>query len=233
MTVLFLVPLAIALVSLYIYENSAEEMSYLTAITAIVSLLVTLAIAPWQVQILLLLGALLSSQWLLAQYQRRNQAQEQALETPAKAVEPPPAPAPAAKLIYRGQSYTHSPEAVEPPLELPPTAKLTYRGQSYDYSQDKVAPTAPNVKINHPAKLIYRGQSYDYSPPKVTEVAGKLNVAYSPVTAKVEPVAEVKATEDNQAPKKFRFNYRGVNLAKKSQNTDVSSWILPVRVSGI
>jgi membrane protein implicated in regulation of membrane protease activity len=213
MTVLFLVPLAIALVSVYIYENSAEEMSYLTAITAIVSLFVTLAIAPWQVQILLLLGALLSSQWLLAQYQRRNQAQEQALETPAKAAEPP---ATAAKLIYRGQTYDHSSDAVEASAESASTAKLTYRGQTYDHSSDKAATTATDVKISHPPKLTYRGQTYDRSPAKVTEVAGKLNITYSPVAANPEPGAEVKATENNEAPKKFRFNYRGANLAKKS-----------------
>ena len=159
MTVLFLVPLAIALISVYIYENSAEEMSYLTAITAIVSLFVTLAIAPWQVQILLLLVALLSSQWLLSQYQRRNQAQEQTLASPGKTVE---------------------------------TATET------------------------PAKLIYRGQTYDYSPAKVTEVAGKINIKYTSVSPNVEPVTEVPATEKTEAPKKFRFNYRGANLAKKS-----------------
>lgn len=213
MTVLFLVPLAIALVSVYIFENSAEEMSYLTAITAIVSLLVTLAIAPWQVQILLLIGALLCSQWLLAQYQRRNQAQEQSLETPAKAVEPP---VPAVKLIYRGQTYDHSSDAVEAPAEPASTAKLTYRGQTYDHSSDKPATTTTDVKISHPPKLTYRGQSYDHSPAKVTEVAGKLNITYSPVAPKAEPVAEVKATENKEVTKKFRFNYRGANLAKKS-----------------
>lgn len=188
MTVLFLVPLAIALISVYIYENSAEEMSYLTAITAIISLFVTLAIAPWQVQILLLLVALLSSQWLLSQYQRRNQAQEQTLATPAKTVE----------------------TATETP------AKLIYRGQSYDYSPDKVTGTTIEPQISQPTKLIYRGQTYDYSPAKVTEVAGKINIKYSPVTPKAEPVTEVPVTEKTEAPKKFRFNYRGANLAKKS-----------------
>ncbi len=188
MTVLFLVPLAIALISVYIYENSAEEMSYLTAITAIVSLFVTLAIAPWQVQILLLLVALLSSQWLLSQYQRRNQAQEQTLASPGKTVE----------------------TATETP------AKLIYRGQSYDYSPDKVTGTNVETQISQPAKLIYRGQTYDYSPAKVTEVAGKINIKYTSVSPNVEPVTEVPATEKTEAPKKFRFNYRGANLAKKS-----------------
>lgn len=55
MRLLFLAPLLTGLLSAYIARRSQDEMAYLTGAVAGVSLLISLMIAPWQVQLILLL----------------------------------------------------------------------------------------------------------------------------------------------------------------------------------
>lgn len=54
MRLLFLAPLLTGLLSVYISRKSQDELAYLTGAVAGISLLISLMIAPWQVQLLLL-----------------------------------------------------------------------------------------------------------------------------------------------------------------------------------
>lgn len=54
MRLLFLAPLLTGLFSVYICRKSQDELAYLTGAVAGVSILISLMIAPWQIQLLLL-----------------------------------------------------------------------------------------------------------------------------------------------------------------------------------
>ena len=55
MHLLFLIPLLLGLVAGYISQNAATEIAYLTTTISIVSLFASIIIAPWQIQLLILL----------------------------------------------------------------------------------------------------------------------------------------------------------------------------------
>ncbi|MCU0533521.1 MAG: hypothetical protein MUD14_06460 [Hydrococcus sp. Prado102] len=55
MRLLFLIPMATGLISGYIAQKSDDEMAYLTGAFTIFSLLLSLILAPWQIQLLILL----------------------------------------------------------------------------------------------------------------------------------------------------------------------------------
>jgi hypothetical protein len=57
---LFLVPLSTGLISAYIAQKSADEIAYLTSAFTILSFFFTLVMAPWQIQILILLLAIIA-----------------------------------------------------------------------------------------------------------------------------------------------------------------------------
>lgn len=61
----FIIPLITALVSGYIFQKSADEMAYLTGIVALVSLILSLVLAPWQIQLLVLGGVIYITRKLL------------------------------------------------------------------------------------------------------------------------------------------------------------------------
>jgi len=71
MHLLFLIPLATGLVTGYIFKNSAEEMEYLPDIVTVVSLILSLILAPWQLQVLVLVLVLISVRRLLQQHDYR------------------------------------------------------------------------------------------------------------------------------------------------------------------
>jgi uncharacterized membrane protein len=54
MRLLFLAPLLTGLISGYVARRSQDEMAYLTGAVACISVLISLMLAPWQVQLLLL-----------------------------------------------------------------------------------------------------------------------------------------------------------------------------------
>lgn len=63
----FLIPLVTGLASSYIFLNSAEEMEYLAGSVALISMILTLIVAPWQFQLLVLVLVLTSTRRLLRQ----------------------------------------------------------------------------------------------------------------------------------------------------------------------
>jgi membrane protein implicated in regulation of membrane protease activity len=52
---IFIVSLAISLIAYYVFEHSADEISYLSAAISLVGLLVSIVSAPWQLLLLLFL----------------------------------------------------------------------------------------------------------------------------------------------------------------------------------
>jgi hypothetical protein len=56
-----MIPLTIVFVAIYFFKKSSEEIVYLCGIIAITALVLTLIIAPWQIQLFLLIIAALST----------------------------------------------------------------------------------------------------------------------------------------------------------------------------
>lgn len=67
MHLFFLVPLMTGVVSAYIFNKSAEEMADLSGLVTIVSIILTLILAPWQLQLLVLIAVIISTRRLLLQ----------------------------------------------------------------------------------------------------------------------------------------------------------------------
>lgn len=67
MRLFFLIPLTSALISGYIFKKSPDEMAYLTGLVTIISTVLTLALAPWQIQLAILAFVIISTRNLLRQ----------------------------------------------------------------------------------------------------------------------------------------------------------------------
>ncbi|BAZ10965.1 hypothetical protein NIES4071_27890 [Calothrix sp. NIES-4071] len=67
MVLAFLIPLVTALISGYLYKKSTDEIGYLAGGVAIISFVISLILAPWEIQVLLLVVVLISTQKLLQQ----------------------------------------------------------------------------------------------------------------------------------------------------------------------
>ncbi len=61
MSLVFTIPLAIALVAAYVYENCADEVGTIVAICGVVCLILCLILLPWPIQLLLLIFVLIST----------------------------------------------------------------------------------------------------------------------------------------------------------------------------
>lgn len=68
----FVIPLMSALISVYFYQKSDEEISYLTGSVTVISLILTLVLAPWELQagILVLAVVLVRNLWNKIEQQR-------------------------------------------------------------------------------------------------------------------------------------------------------------------
>ncbi|MBW4493379.1 MAG: DUF4278 domain-containing protein [Oscillatoria princeps RMCB-10] len=130
----FTIPLAIALTVAYILKKSADEIAYLAVAILIVSLVLSLVLAPWPIQLLLLALVLLSNQRLSQPGQQTVQPEEEDQTI---------------KLSYRGVNYEPAPPAVEV-SEGEVTGK--YRGQVWRTHQVKNA-----VAVQPALGLKYRG----------------------------------------------------------------------------
>lgn len=134
----FMITLGIALAVTYILKNSADEIAYLAASILLVSLVVSLVIAPWQIQVLLLVLALVSSNRLLQ---------------PSRQIIIEPEPDEKIKLSYRGVEYEPT-VPVEKAKEGETIVK--YRGQ---ICKTETEETALMVQQNQALELKYRGAS--------------------------------------------------------------------------
>ena len=67
MALFFLIPLFTGLIGGYIFKKSNDEIGYLVGIFALISIVLSLVLAPWQIQLLLLIFTLITTQRLLQQ----------------------------------------------------------------------------------------------------------------------------------------------------------------------
>lgn len=170
MAFFFIVPLAIVLVALYIFKNSADEIAYLAATISLVGLVLSLMIAPWQIQISLLVLVLLVTSKRLSLFFEPGSESE---------------PDKTAKLIYRGVNYEHSSPTVEV-TEGKIAGK--YRGQVW-----KSCNVEKKAESQQTFDLKYRGVSLNCQK-TVTSLVEETVVSEDLKTASEEPRA-LKAWE--------------------------------------
>jgi membrane protein implicated in regulation of membrane protease activity len=135
MSYIFLLPLVIAVLTAYIARNSSDEITYLTTFVALGGLLLSLILAPWQIQFLILIAAVVVGALL---WQRRE---NEAFELPVS--ENP------GEKKYRGVAYK---EVIEEVIEGETEGK--YRGATVKISHQ------PSIAAPiRPSALKYRGAS--------------------------------------------------------------------------
>jgi amino acid permease len=76
MVLTFLIPLLTALISGYLFTKSTDEIGYFAGGIAIISFIICLVLAPWEIQLLLLVLVLASTQKLLNENDYRTHAQD-------------------------------------------------------------------------------------------------------------------------------------------------------------
>ncbi len=110
MSLVFGISLTIVLISAYICKHSSEEIAELATSILLLSLIVSLVLAPWPLQFLLLILVVASNQLQLLPSELRSEPQA---ETKIQ-------------LMYRGVKYEPTPSSVEGT-----NSKITgnYRGQ--------------------------------------------------------------------------------------------------------
>jgi hypothetical protein len=84
MVLTFLIPLFTGLVTGYIFKKSTDEIGYLAGGIAIFSFVISLILAPWEVQLLLLVFVLVITQRLLQQNEYKMKLQDDSTDIPIK-----------------------------------------------------------------------------------------------------------------------------------------------------
>ncbi|MCJ8282156.1 MAG: hypothetical protein AAFY76_22195 [Cyanobacteria bacterium J06649_11] len=65
MPLFFLIPLSICVITGYIFNRCSDEVGYLAGLFAIISLVLSLILAPWEIQVMLLVVVLVTTKKLL------------------------------------------------------------------------------------------------------------------------------------------------------------------------
>jgi hypothetical protein len=195
----FIFPLAIAMGVTYILKKSSDEIAYLAVTILLVSLVVSLMIAPWQIQIALLAGVLLSNTRLLQLIQSLLKiGSNQNLELEKLTQESTPLqPAAKTSLIPQisrlfPQQAVKVPEDASPIPPVETNEQLTYRGVHY-------APKVPVVETQETELVVkYRGQFCQISNSKdITEDPPNFELKYRGTTIK-NSQSLIPVVEDNQ-----------------------------------
>jgi hypothetical protein len=71
MHLLFLIPLTVSIVAVYVSKNSTAEMAELTGLITFIGIILGLILAPWQLQLLVLMLVVIGTRRLLLQNQSR------------------------------------------------------------------------------------------------------------------------------------------------------------------
>ncbi|HIK28270.1 MAG: DUF4278 domain-containing protein [Oscillatoriaceae bacterium SKW80] len=131
-----MVPVAIFLLLAYILTNCADEIAYIAAVILLVSLFLSLILAPWQIKWLLLALVLLSNRKISQPKleQTVEESNEKKLKLSYRGInyekKPSTMEVTEEEIIgkYRGQIYKSS--SLKKPIEFQPLARLKYRGAS-------------------------------------------------------------------------------------------------------
>jgi hypothetical protein len=71
MPLLFLIPLFTGLLTAYFSKKCTDEIAHFTGLFTVISLIVSLVLAPWQIQLVLLILVLISTNRLLRENEYR------------------------------------------------------------------------------------------------------------------------------------------------------------------
>lgn len=141
MRLYFVIPLIVALISVYLYQKSDEEISYLTGSVTVISLVLSLVLAPWELQAVILAIALVLVRNLWKKIEEQREVNEDPPEIeretdkgnlkdpiPQPQNQPEPENQPKLEKKYRGVTWNS--EAVTPITTKPQKKPLKYRGVS-------------------------------------------------------------------------------------------------------
>ncbi len=153
----FIIPLGIALVVFYILKHATDEIAYIATAILVVSLIVSLIIAPWQFQFLLLLLVLLSN---IRIWQKTEELDDDL--SPAD---------PKINMSYRGINYEVQPKSAIAANEEVKEAEMVigkYRGQVLKTHPSKNTQVQSETTRNF--EIQYRGIKGKPQPSSLTEV---------------------------------------------------------------
>jgi hypothetical protein len=137
MSYLFLLPLFTAAVAAYFWQKSSDEIAYLASAATVLSLVLSLILAPWQIQLLILLTVVVVVTFL---WQGRENQESVPISTPE---------IPAEKK-YRGATYIE-PTAAE--------VTITEREGKYRGADVKITNNPTAAAPIRSSSLKYRGAS--------------------------------------------------------------------------
>jgi membrane protein implicated in regulation of membrane protease activity len=135
MSYLFLLPLLTAAIAAYFWQRSSDEIAYLTSAATVLSLVLSLILAPWQIQLLILLTVVIIVTLL---WQGREQAESASVATTETSVEKK----------YRGATYIE-PTTVE--------VQVKEREGKYRGADVKITNNPSVATPIRPSSLKYRG----------------------------------------------------------------------------
>lgn len=149
-----IIPCACLIASYFVLKNINSEISHLVAVFAVISLILGLIFAPWQMLVLLLIPVIISTGY---EYYTSKLVSEQ--------IEPPQEPVCDSEgnchLIYRGVSYRTDSNGKLDKINTPKIIyKLSFRGSNYSVC---VNPKPEPLEITTPPvtyKLSFRGSTY-------------------------------------------------------------------------
>lgn len=135
MSYLFLLPLLTATIAAYFWQRASDEIAYLTSAATVVSLVLSLILAPWQIQLLILLTVVVIVTVLWQGRENKESAPITLTETPVEKK-------------YRGATYIE-PTGAEVPVK---EREGKYRGADV-----KITNNPPVANPIRPSSLKYRG----------------------------------------------------------------------------
>ncbi|MCF2150620.1 DUF4278 domain-containing protein [Desmonostoc muscorum LEGE 12446] len=149
-----IIPCACLIASYFALKKINSEISHLVAVFAVISLILGLIFAPWQMLLLLLIPVIIST---TSEYSTSKGVSEK-IEFPQQPVCESEADC---NLIYRGVSYRADPNGKLDQVTTPGvTYKLSFRGSTYficaNSNIESTGVTTPGV--TH--KLSFRGSTY-------------------------------------------------------------------------
>ncbi|MDZ8078304.1 MAG: DUF4278 domain-containing protein [Nostoc sp. DcaGUA01] len=149
-----IIPCACLITSYFVLKEINSEISHLVAVFAVISLILGLILAPWQMLLLLLIPVIISTSY---EYYTSKAIGEK-IESPQQPVCESEADC---NLIYRGVSYRADSNGKLDTANTPPvTYKLSFRGSTYFVC---VNPNSETAQITTPPvtyKLSFRGSTY-------------------------------------------------------------------------
>ncbi|GBE76112.1 DUF4278 domain-containing protein [Microcystis aeruginosa LEGE 11464] len=135
MSYLFLLPLFTAALAAYFWQKSSDEIAYLASAATVISLVLSLVLAPWQIQLLILLTVVIVVTFLW-------QGREEQKNVPV------PTPETAGEKKYRGAAYMEQTVAEAPVKE---------RGGKYRGAEVKITNNPTVANPIRSSSLKYRG----------------------------------------------------------------------------